>query len=132
VDGYSTGEIASLRGESAGAVRVRLHRARERLRTQLTGLAPQRKESAMVEVELDEVLVRVLAEDETSDTPRLANQHVRVVLLKEKQGNRVLPIWIGAFEGDTLALQQGGETMPRPLTPDLMARLLEAMGGSIE
>jgi hypothetical protein len=44
----------------------------------------------------------------------------------------VLPIWVGPPEGDALALQLGGGSMPRPLTPDLMARLVEATGARIE
>jgi uncharacterized protein len=130
VEGLSTAEIAARRGESPGAVRVRLHRARGRLRS---SLAPATgKEQEMIEVELQDVLVRALAEDADKELPRLANPHLRVVLLREKDGDRVLPIWIGAFEGDALALQLGGEKTPRPLTPDLMARTIDALGGSVE
>jgi uncharacterized protein len=133
VEGFSTTEIAARRGESAGAVRVRLHRARSRLRRQLAALAPDTgKDAVMIEVELQDVIVRALAEDAAKELPRLANRQLRVVLLKEKVGERVLPIWVGAFEGDALALQLGGETTPRPLTPDLMARVIEALGGRIE
>lgn len=86
----------------------------------------------MIEVELDDVLVRALAEDAASELPRLANPHLRIVVLREKDGDRALPIWIGAFEGDALALQHGGAETPRPLTPDLMARTIHALGGTIE
>jgi RNA polymerase sigma factor (sigma-70 family) len=130
VGGLSTAEIAERRGESPGAVRVRLHRARGRLRSSL--VPANRKEQEMIEVELQDVLVRALAEDADAELPRLANPHLRIVLLREKDGDRVLPIWIGAFEGDALALQLGGEKTPRPLTPDLMARTIEALGGRVE
>ena len=130
VEGLSTAEIAGLRGESAGAVRIRLHRARAKLRAALN--LDTRKETAMIEVEVQDVLVRALAEDAETELPRLANRQLRIVLLKEKAGERVLPIWIGSFEGDALALQLGGEPTPRPLTPDLMARVIEALGGTIE
>lgn len=50
----------------------------------------------------------------------------RVVLLKEKGGERVLPIWIGPHEGDMIVLQLAGQAAPRPQTYDLAARLLEA------
>lgn len=129
VEGYSTAEIAALRGERPGTVRVRLHRARARLRGALTAT---RRETDMVEVEVQDVIVRVLAEDAESDLPRLANPHLRVVLLAENGGERVLPIWIGAFEGDALVLQLGGEETPRPLTPELLARTVEALGGRVE
>jgi RNA polymerase sigma factor (sigma-70 family) len=129
VDGLTAQEIATLLGERAGTVRVRLHRARERLRRRLS---PTRRElEPMVEVTVDDVVVRVL-KDAPEGEPRLANERVRVVLLKEKEGDRVLPIWVGPPEGDALALQLGGESMPRPLTPDLMARLVEATGARIE
>jgi hypothetical protein len=56
----------------------------------------------------------------------------RVVLLKEKDGERVLPIWVGPHEGDMLALQLAGQSAPRPLTYELTARLLEAAQARIE
>jgi uncharacterized protein len=129
VEGLSTAEIAARRGESPGAVRVRLHRARGRLRS---SLAPTGKELEMIEVELQDVVVRALVEDASAELPRLANRHLRIALLNEKGGERVLPIWIGAFEGDALALQLGGETTPRPMAPDLMARAIESLGGRVE
>ena len=86
----------------------------------------------MLEVTVDDVVVRVLAETAGEHPPRLANERLRVVLLQEKEGERVLPIWVGPPEGDALALQLGGESMPRPMTPDLMARLVEAAGASVE
>jgi uncharacterized protein len=139
VEGLACQEIAALLGESTGAVRVRLHRARARLRDRLSALAPvssdeMRKElSTMIEVTLEDVVVRVLADDGVREgLPRLANERLRVVLLRERDGERRLPIWIGAHEGDALALHLGGESMPRPLTADLMARLLEATGGRVD
>ena len=86
----------------------------------------------MVEVTIEDVVVRILAEDAGAKSPRLAKEHERVVLLREKRGERLLPIWVGPPEGDALALQLGGEAMPRPMTADLMARLLEAAGARIE
>jgi RNA polymerase sigma factor (sigma-70 family) len=130
VDGLSCEEIAALLDEPAGTVRVRLHRARARLRDRLSSLAPrERKASAMIEVTLEDVVIRVLTgkgEEEVS------NRSLRIVLLREKDGDRVLPIWIGAPEGDALAFQLTGGTMPRPLTADLTASLLEASGAAIE
>jgi RNA polymerase sigma factor (sigma-70 family) len=125
VEGLSCGEIAALLGSSTGAVRVGLHRARRELRRRL-----DRKETTMPEVSLDDVIVRALPEE--NGEPRLAND-LRVVLLREKRGSRrQLAIWVGPPEGDALALQLGGASMPRPLTADLTARLLEAAGATIE
>jgi RNA polymerase sigma factor (sigma-70 family) len=129
VEGLSCEEIGARIGRSPGAVRVRLHRARLRLRDRLI----HRKErGGMVEVELEDVVVRVLEPAKGEELPRLANERLRVVLLKEVGGERRLPIWIGAFEGDALALHLGGESLPRPMTADLMARLLEAADARVE
>jgi len=130
VEGLSSAEVASLLGERPGTVRVRLHRARQRLREGLRELAPQlTKEVTMVEVTVDDVVVRMAKEN--GDEPQLVSEQ-RIVLLKEKGGERVLPIWIGAPEGDALALQLGGEATPRPMTADLMAKLLDAVGVRVE
>jgi len=119
VDGLSCEEIAALLGEPAGTVRVRLHRARARLRNRLAPLAPTRKETPkMIEVTLEDVVVRVLTGEGGGEAPRLGSRQLRIVLLREKDGDRVLPIWIGS--------------VPRPLSADLMARLLEASGGKVE
>ena len=133
VDGLSCEEIAALLGEPAGTVRVRLHRARARLRDRLSSLAPTRREApAMIEVTLEDVFIRVLTGEGEEETPQVWGRSLRIVLLREKGGDRVLPIWIGAPEGDALALQLTGGTMPRPLTADLMASLLEASGATVE
>lgn len=132
-DGLSSPEVASLLGEQPGTVRVRLHRARRRLHERLIEFAPpvkaSDKEVKMIEVDLGDVVVRMATED--GNGPPVVGP-MRIVLLKERDGERVLPIWVGAPEGDALALQLGGEAMPRPLTADLMARLLEAAGAQVE
>jgi RNA polymerase sigma factor (sigma-70 family) len=133
VDGLSCEEIAALLDEPAGTVRVRLHRARARLRDRLSSLAPTRREApAMIEVTLEDVVIRMLTGEGEEETPQVRGSSLRIVLLREKGGDRVLPIWVGASEGDALALQLTGGTMPRPLTADLTASLLEASGAAIE
>jgi RNA polymerase sigma factor (sigma-70 family) len=130
VDDLSCDEIASLLGTSAGAVRVRLHRAREQLRGELAVLvpAPEPREEMqmMIEMKLEDVFVRV-AEDEPSRVSRS-----RVILLREADGERLLPIWVGAPEGDALALRLTGETTPRPMTSDLLVAVLRATGAHVE
>jgi RNA polymerase sigma factor (sigma-70 family) len=137
VDGLSCREIAARLGESAGTVRVRLHRARARLRKLLPGLAPSmRKESSMIEVRIEDVYVRVLAEHSKAEEPepeaRERRADLRIAVLRELSGKRRLPIWIGRAEGDSLAMGLRGEPLPRPLTPDLMVRLIGAAGARIE
>jgi len=130
VDGLSCEEIAALLDEPAGTVRVRLHRARARLRDRLSSLAPrERKAPAMIEVTLEDVVIRVLTGEGEEE---VSSRSLRIVLLREKGGDRVLPIWVGAPEGDALALQLTGATMPRPLTADLMASMLGASGAAVE
>jgi uncharacterized protein len=54
-----------------------------------------------------------------------ANQPI--VLLKEKQGPRYLPIWIGAVEATAIAFALQGVETPRPLTHDLMVDVLQGL-----
>ena len=54
------------------------------------------------------------------------------LILKEMNGNRRLPIIIGAFEAQSIALEMEGIKPPRPLTHDLMKNLLESLGADLE
>nr|WP_246039837.1 bifunctional nuclease family protein [Glycomyces buryatensis] len=54
-----------------------------------------------------------------------------VVLLKEADGNRYLPIWIGTVEAAAIAYQQQDVQLSRPLTHDLMRDLLEALDATL-
>jgi bifunctional DNase/RNase len=71
------------------------------------------------------VRVRVahLGLDRTSNTP--------VVVLKEEEGERTLPIWIGAPEANAIALELQGVKPERPLTHDLMKLLVAGLGGEL-
>lgn len=59
-----------------------------------------------------------------------ANQPI--VLLKEAEGTRYLPIWIGAVEASAIAFQQQGVTSARPLTHDLLKDVIGALGVELE
>ena len=48
-----------------------------------------------------------------------------IVLLKEMEGSRFLPIWVGAVEATAIAFAQQGLSSQRPLTHDLIANILE-------
>ena len=54
-----------------------------------------------------------------------------VVLLKEEDGEEVLPIWIGHAEGVAIELQLKGESFERPLTHDLLKTTLECLGATV-
>jgi len=56
-----------------------------------------------------------------------APQNQPVLLLRERVGERYLPIWIGQSEAASIALQQKGIEPPRPLTHDLIVNLIAAM-----
>ena len=55
-----------------------------------------------------------------------------IVLLKEIDGARFLPIWVGAVEATAIAFAQQGVLPPRPLTHDLMKDLLEKLDGTLQ
>lgn len=54
-----------------------------------------------------------------------------IVLLKEIDGARFLPIWVGAVEATAIAFAQQGVIPPRPLTHDLMKEVVEGLGASL-
>jgi uncharacterized protein len=55
-----------------------------------------------------------------------------IVLLKERDGDRYLPIWIGMTEATAIALAQAEEPPPRPLTHDLFRDVLNALGVQLQ
>jgi uncharacterized protein len=55
-----------------------------------------------------------------------------IVLLREKEGERFLPIWIGAMEATAIAFALQGIVTARPMTHDLMKNVLEELGVRID
>jgi bifunctional DNase/RNase len=55
----------------------------------------------------------------------------RVVILKEKDSERYLPIWIGPAEADAIAVKLQDVSVPRPLTHDLLGNVIGALGGAV-
>ena len=60
----------------------------------------------------------------------LSNRHV--VILKDNEGDRYLPIWIGAWEASAIAMRLQGLAAERPLTHDLFAAALDRLGVRVE
>ncbi|MFC4604650.1 bifunctional nuclease family protein [Rhodococcus kronopolitis] len=58
-------------------------------------------------------------------------QNQPVLLLREADGDRYLPIWIGQTEAAAIALEQQGVEPARPLTHDLIATLIGALGHTL-
>jgi len=55
-----------------------------------------------------------------------------VIVLKEKSGDKTLPIWIGLFEAQSIALAMENIKPPRPLTHDLAKSLIEKLKGKVD
>ena len=67
------------------------------------------------------------------DSIRVGLRHYRrVVVLREKEADRYLTIWIGADVADAIAFRLQDVTAARPQTHDLMLKLLQDMGGTVE
>ncbi len=73
----------------------------------------------MIEMTIDSIRVSLM-------------NYQRVVILKEKMAERYLPIWIGPAEADAIAIKLQGQTAPRPLTHDLLQRVIDALGATVE
>lgn len=56
----------------------------------------------------------------------------RVVILREVGGQRHLPIWIGSYEAEAIALELQGVSPTRPLPYDLIGTMLEELGAVID
>ncbi len=73
----------------------------------------------MVEVRVDGLLI-----DGSSNSP--------VVLLRELDGDRILPIYIGPFEASGIAYALQNTRFPRPMTLDLMWLVIDGLGGKLK
>lgn len=60
-----------------------------------------------------------------------ASNNAYALILKELDGDKRLPIIIGAFEAQAIALEMEGVVPPRPMTHDLLKKIIEAFGGSL-
>jgi hypothetical protein len=70
-----------------------------------------------------EVTVAQLGLDRTTNSP--------VVILREKDGERVLPIWIGPAEASAIAMELQGIKPPRPMTHDLLKTIIVGLGANV-
>ena len=60
------------------------------------------------------------------------SNYKRVVILKQKENDRYLPIWIGPAEADSIAVRLQDVSVPRPLTHDLLITVIKELGASID
>ena len=59
------------------------------------------------------------------------NTNSPVVILRERGGVRILPIWIGAAEANAIAMELKGVKAQRPLTHDLLKQIIVGLGGDL-
>jgi bifunctional DNase/RNase len=77
------------------------------------------KAAAMIRVTVDSIRVNLLAQQ-------------RMVMLREVDSRRYLPIWIGAFEAEAIGAAMQGHDPPRPLTHDLLRNVITELGGTVQ
>src|SRR5215510_3102584 len=58
--------------------------------------------------------------------------NVPIILLRDSDGQKVLPIWVGVFEANAIALQIENVSTPRPMTHDLLRNVITDLKGSVE
>ena len=61
----------------------------------------------------------------------LDQRNLPVVILEEQDGSRMLPIWIGTAEADSIAAQMDGRKPPRPNSHDFAKRVIEGLNGEV-
>jgi bifunctional DNase/RNase len=71
-----------------------------------------------------EVKIRALMMDPNSGTP--------IIILKDVNSETMLPIWVGAYEANAIALEIEKIAPQRPMTHDLLRNLIVEMGASVE
>jgi bifunctional DNase/RNase len=71
-----------------------------------------------------EMVIKGLMVDPVTNMP--------IVILRDKEGERVLPIWVGIFEANAIALQIENIATPRPMTHDLLRNVIRDLNGSVE
>ncbi len=73
----------------------------------------------MIKVELSRIIIDEKRQDQ-------------VIVLKEKDGDRQIPIVIGFMEASSIKIKISGVDVPRPMTHDLVVQILDALGARLE
>jgi bifunctional DNase/RNase len=71
-----------------------------------------------------EMKIRGLVMDPSTNTP--------IVILKDVGGDTVLPIWVGLYEANAIALEIEKSSPPRPMTHDLLKNLIHGLNASVQ
>jgi len=72
----------------------------------------------MIEMQIDSIRMSLM-------------NYQRVVILRERDGERYLPIWIGPAEADSIAIKLQEVEVPRPLTHDLLRTVIDVLGAKV-
>ncbi len=88
----------------------------------LPGLKPERADPTSAEPDV-EVRIRALMMDPSTRTP--------VVVLNDMAGEVVLPIWVGLFEANAIAVEIEKATLPRPMTHDLLRDVIHGLNARV-
>src|ERR671925_6196 len=71
-----------------------------------------------------EMTIKGLMVDPITNTP--------IVILRDKDGQKVLPIWVGIFEANAIALQIENISTPRPMTHDLLRNVIHDLNATVQ
>jgi bifunctional DNase/RNase len=71
-----------------------------------------------------EMKIRGLMVDPSTNAP--------IVILKDVQGDTVLPIWVGLYEANAIALEVEKATTPRPMTHDLLKNVVNGLNATLQ
>ncbi len=132
----SVQEIGALLGIKIGAVKVRLHRARQRLKERLLSQHPEiipqeKRRKKMVKVTIADVIA--VEQKEGQELPVSPSPGSPcVIALYDEAGRRLLPIWVGPHEGESIAIGLSDFSAPRPLTYNFFSSLLQAVNARVE
>jgi RNA polymerase sigma factor (sigma-70 family) len=129
--GMTQAETAAALGVTLAAVKTRLHNARATLRESLWTLWNEEDPSMALTPATPTAYTDVRVWDVRGKpaTPEAASR--TVVLLEESGGDRVLPIWVGQFEADSIVILLENVEMLRPLTFSFAASVLRAADGRL-
>jgi bifunctional DNase/RNase len=71
-----------------------------------------------------EMTIKGLMVDPITNTP--------IVILRDKEGQKVLPIWVGLYEANAIAIQMENVATPRPMTHDLLRNVIQDLNASVQ
>ena len=71
-----------------------------------------------------EMTIKGLMVDPINNTP--------IIVLRDKEGQKVLPIWVGMLEANAIALQIENISTPRPMTHDLLRNIIHDLKASVQ